>query len=148
MTKTAIDITAGPSLAAASALLAAADLPIEDLTARHCENFFFTGPPDAPSGLVGVELFGDVALLRSLAVSEALRGSGAGSALLAYAEQHARRNGATRIYLLTTTAEAFFARRGYVRLPRGAAPDAIRATREFSGICPASSAFMFKELTR
>jgi amino-acid N-acetyltransferase len=148
MSGTAIDITAGPSLAAASALLAAADLPIEDLTARHCEDFFFTGPPDAPSGLVGLELFGDVALLRSLVVSEALRGSGAGSALLAHAERHARRNGATRIYLLTTTAEAFFARRGYSRVPRATAPDAIRATREFAGICPASSAFMFKELTQ
>jgi amino-acid N-acetyltransferase len=141
-----LQITARPSLDAAVALLAAASLPTKDLTERHCEDFFFVGPPDAPSGLVGLELFGDAALLRSLVVSDAQRGSGAGSALLAHAEQHARRSGASRIYLLTTTAEAFFARRGYSRLPREAAPEAIRATREFSGICPASSAFMFKEL--
>jgi amino-acid N-acetyltransferase len=140
------DILPRPSLAAASKLLAAADLPTEDLTARHCEDFFFTGPADAPSGLVGLEFFGEVALLRSLVVSEAQRGTGAGSALLAHAELQARRKGIARIYLLTTTAEEFFARRGYSRVPRGAAPEAIRATREFAGICPASSAFMFKEL--
>lgn len=148
MSANPLEITARPSLAAASALLQAADLPIEDLTARHCEDFFFTGPAGAPSGLVGLELFGEVALLRSLVVDEARRGTGAGSALLEHAERHARRKGIARIYLLTTTAEEFFARRGYSRVPRETAPDAIRATREFAGICPASSAFMFKELTQ
>jgi amino-acid N-acetyltransferase len=50
------------------------------------------------------------------------------------------------IYLLTTTAEEFFARRGYRRTERSSAPVAIRNTREFAGICPVSSAFMNKLL--
>ena len=44
------------------------------------------------------------------------------------------------------TAESFFARHGYASADRDDAPPAIRATREFSGICPASSAFMRKLL--
>jgi amino-acid N-acetyltransferase len=141
-----IAISAKPTLAAAVTLLEAARLPTEDLTEQHCEHFFFTGTAGAPDGLVGLELFGEVALLRSLVVADARRNAGAGSRLLAHAETEARARGVRRIYLLTTTAEGFFARRGYGRAARESAPAAIRATREFSGICPASSAFMVKQL--
>ncbi len=106
-------IAAHPKLAVASALLASANLPTADLTEEHCRHFFFVGPHDAPVGLVGVELLGDVALLRSLVVAPSGRKSGAGSALVRHAENYARLRGARNLYLLTTTAEAFFAKRGY-----------------------------------
>lgn len=141
-----ISISPKPPLSMAVALLASARLPTEDLTERHCEHFFFAGSSNAPEGLVGLEIFGDVALLRSLVVRHPLRGVGAGSQLLAHAEQHARSRGVRHLYLLTTTAEDYFARRGFVRAEREAAPPAIRATREFAGICPASSSFMTKPL--
>ena len=141
-----LNIAPRPALAGVVALLAEAQLPTEDLTERHCEHFFFTGPDARPDGLVGVELFGEVALLRSLVVADCLRGTGAGSALLARAERHAREQGVKHLYLLTTTAEAFFTRRGYTRAARDTAPAAIRATREFTGICPGSAAFMVKPL--
>jgi N-acetylglutamate synthase-like GNAT family acetyltransferase len=65
---------------------------------------------------------------------------------LSHAEEQAKASGIRELYLLTTTAETFFAKRGFLRAPRDSAPPAIRATREFSGICPASSAFMSKRL--
>ena len=135
-----------PSLAAAKALLEAAGLPFGDLTDAHCEHFFYWGPPDAPTGLVGLELFGHVALLRSLVVSPDTRSSGMGTALVRYAESYALSQGARTLFLLTTTAEGFFARLGYLHATRDAAPAAIRSTREFAGLCPASSAFMSKQL--
>jgi amino-acid N-acetyltransferase len=141
-----LSISPKPSLTAAVTLLAEAKLPTEDLTERHCENFFYAGADAAPDGLVGLELFGDVALLRSLVVAGPARGTGAGSRLLAHAEQHARAHGVRQLYLLTTTAEEFFARRGFARANRETAPSAIQTTREFAGICPASSAFMAKQL--
>jgi amino-acid N-acetyltransferase len=140
------NITAGPSLSLASQLLSAAELPTSDLTEEHCRHFFFMGSPESPAGLVGLELFGDVALLRSLVVAPGARRGGAGTELVTHAEEHARRQGVRVLYLLTTTAEGFFAKRGYARAARDAAPAAIRATREFAGICPASSAFMCKQL--
>ena len=142
----AADIASKPGLSAAVALLAAARLPTGDLTEAHCEHFYFSGPSSAPDGLVGLELFGEVALLRSLVVADHLRGSGAGSLLLAHAERQAKLAGVRRLYLLTTTAETFFARRGYARADRAAAPAAIRTTHEFAGMCPASAAFMVKPL--
>jgi amino-acid N-acetyltransferase len=147
METSALQISARPPLEAALRLLTAADLPTADLTAAHCEHFFLAGPPAHPIGLVGLEIFGDVALLRSLVVVPASRGTGAGSALLAHAESHARSLGVRSLYLLTTTAESFFAQRGYQHAPRESAPAAIRSTREFAGICPASSAFMTRTLS-
>jgi len=142
----AAPILARPKLSAAIALLSSAGLPTGDLTQQHFDCFFYTGPEAAPDGLVGLELLGDVALLRSLVVADGLRGAGAGARLLAHAESQARARGVKTLYLLTTTAESFFARHGYASTDRDGAPPVIRATREFSGICPASSAFMRKLL--
>jgi amino-acid N-acetyltransferase len=139
-------IHAHPPLAAAAALLAAARLPTEDLTEEHCEHFFYCGTATAPVGLVGLELFGDTALLRSLVVAPEQRSRALGSTLVEHAERHARAAGARTLYLLTTTAGEFFARRGYRRIERATAPAAIRNTREFASLCPASSAFMCKSL--
>jgi amino-acid N-acetyltransferase len=50
------------------------------------------------------------------------------------------------IYLLTTTAEGFFAQRGYRLSERVTAPLAIAATRQFCGLCPATARFMRKRL--
>jgi amino-acid N-acetyltransferase len=135
-----------PSLVAAKALLEAAQLPTADLTEAHCRHFFFCGQASAPTGLVGLELFGEHALLRSLTVSPEARSAGLGSALVRHAEIHARTQGVRALYLLTTTAEPLFLRLGYSNLPRDAAPQAIKTSAEFAGICPASSAFMSKQL--
>lgn len=140
-------ISASPSLQAAIRLLRTAKLPTEDLTPSHVEHFFYSGPAAQPTGLVGLEIFGDVALLRSLVVTPEYRGSGAGRKLLEHAEREAWARGVRAIYLLTTTAEPFFSKHGYSRTAREAAPAAIESTREYAGICPASSAFMSKRLS-
>lgn len=136
-----------PAREAAAALLESAGLPVSDLTDAYMEHFFYVGPAaSAPIGLVGVEMCGVDALLRSLVVNPQHRSAGLGQALVAHAESHARGQGARTMYCLTTTAETFFRRRGYVDADRNRAPAAVRETREFSSICPASSAFLVKKL--
>jgi amino-acid N-acetyltransferase len=127
-------------------VLQGAALPVEDLTDGHMEHFFYAGTESKPAGIVGIELCGSGALLRSLVVDPSSRGLGLGRALVEKAEWHARENGAESIYLLTTTAEAFFRSLGYTSADRANAPAEIQATREFASICPASSAFMVKQL--
>ena len=139
-------IRSRPTLRSAVALLESAALPASDLTELHMEHFFFAGSDTAPTGLVGVELCGSEVLLRSLVVTPASRSDGLGGALLSHAESHARALGAGSIFLLTTTAQAFFRQRGYERTERESAPASIRNTREFAHICPASAAFMVKRL--
>jgi amino-acid N-acetyltransferase len=133
-----------PDPAAVRNLLTAAGLPTADLTAAPLADFWGCGDGADLIGVVGLEIYGTVALLRSLAVAPAWQGQGLGSALVAHAEQAARQRGIAALYLLTTTAEAFFARRGYVRLPREAAPPVLHRTAEFAALCPASAVCLTK----
>jgi amino-acid N-acetyltransferase len=135
-----------PPRATAVALLQAQGLPVSDITDEHLEHFFFVGSDGSPTGLVGLELYGTDALLRSLVVDENARSKGLGSALIEHAEQYAASLSVRTIYLLTTTAEAFFKRLRYERIERSQAPPSIERTREFASLCPASSAFMVKSL--
>jgi amino-acid N-acetyltransferase len=128
------------------AMLEAEGLPASDLTETHLEHFFFTGSDGAPSALVGLEIYGEAALLRSLVVSAATRTQGLGSALVLHAEEYAAAHRVHALYLLTNTAEAYFEHRGYRRIDRSQAPSSIQSTREFASLCPSSSAFMIKRL--
>jgi amino-acid N-acetyltransferase len=135
-----------PSDVKAKALLAACDLPTSDLEPTHFEHFFGCGPDDDPKGIVGLEVHGDVGLLRSLVVHPSARGQGCARRLVREAETHAEANGVRALYLLTTTAVAFFGALGYVVVDRRSVPDAIRRTRELSSQCPSHSSVMFKRL--
>jgi amino-acid N-acetyltransferase len=127
-------------------LLAGAALPHDDLTPEHLRHFLVLRDADGIAGVVGMEVADDAGLLRSLAVPQARRGGGLASRLVDALEAHARSAGIRTLYLLTTTAESFFARRGYARTEREAVPAAIAATPEFRGICPASAACMARAL--
>jgi amino-acid N-acetyltransferase len=135
-----------PSEAGVKRLLNESQLISSDLTPEHLRHFFGLGTKEEPDGVVGLELFDTVALLRSLAVISSRRGVGLGSKLIAHAEDYARNLGIKSLYLLTNTAESFFKHRGYKCTGRDDAPSAIRETKEFSEICPVSSAFMVKHL--
>jgi amino-acid N-acetyltransferase len=141
-----VNIFRHPPQEATAALLESCSLPTQDLAPGHFENFFGCGSIESPKGVVGVELYGKVALLRSLAVAQTSRNMGCGAALVAQAEKHAREHGAKDIYLLTTTAQALFVRLGYGVADRATAPAQIRASREFSTLCPASAVFMVKRI--
>lgn len=128
------------------ALLTESQLPTADLSHTNMEHFLAWGTTHQLNGVVGLEIYGPVALLRSLAVAPACRGEGCGKALVAEAERYAQAKGVKELYLLTTTAERFFERLGYRHSLREDAPAAIRETEEFSTLCPSSSACMVKVL--
>ena len=132
--------------AALDTLLRAADLSTEDITPEMLEHFLVAHLDRSLVGCAGVEVLGEAGLLRSVAVDEAHRGTGLGKELVAAAEELARKEGVQTLYLLTTTAESFFAGLGYRRLPREEAPADIAGTQQFSTLCPSSSSFMTKTI--
>lgn len=135
-----------PPAAKVKKLLAACKLPSADLEGEHFEHFFGCGEEADPKGVVGVELYGEFGLLRSLAVDQTARRRGCGKRLVKEAEQYAAGRGVQSLYLLTTTADEYFAAMGYMRVDRAQVPEAIRNTREFSSLCSSSSRVMVKDL--
>jgi amino-acid N-acetyltransferase len=98
------------------------------------------------AGVAGLERHGADGLLRSVATAPESRGRGCAGALCEAVESHARASGLRRLYLLTETAELFFAKRGYSRIERAQAPPGVAGSREFSAVCPTSAALLVREL--
>ena len=127
-------------------LLHGAKLPHRDVTADLLANYLLIRRRGALIGVIGLEPFGSVGLLRSLAVARDERGRGLGIALTHALEQRARALGIADLYLLTTTAERFFAKLGYRRVPRADAPPEIQRTTEYRELCAESSVLMVRRL--
>lgn len=132
---------------AVRAVISAWGLSVEDITDEGLRDFLVARKGSEVIGVVGLEFCGSDVLLRSLVVAAAHRGRGVAKMLAASAEKYARSRKATTLYLLTKTAEGFFASRGYKRIDRGQAPKKIRDTAEFSRICPDSAVCMCKSIT-
>jgi amino-acid N-acetyltransferase len=137
---------APPDLPDIVALLERCGLPTQDLGAAHLQHFIVCRAGARLAGTVGLEPLGDVALLRSLAVAPEQRGRRIACELWQRARDHALQRGVARLYLLTTTAEALFARWGFRRVPRDHAPGAVRGTAEWSRLCPDTAAVMTADL--
>jgi N-acetylglutamate synthase-like GNAT family acetyltransferase len=126
-------------------LLDAEGLPSGDLGEPGVRLFAFRDK-GAIVGYAGFELYGGDALLRSVIVPPTRRRAGLGRAVVEATLAEARRLGATRAFLLTTTAKAYFERLGFAAIDRASAPAAILATRQAVGLCPSSAPLMAKAL--
>lgn len=122
-------------------LLARCELPEAGL-ADHAATTLVAKTDGAIVGSAALELYGTVALLRSVAVEPALRGHMIGSRLVDAALAMAQAQGAHTIFLLTETAVPYFVRRGFVPVARGDVAPAVQQSEEFTHACPASAQAM------
>ncbi|MGN6109624.1 MAG: GNAT family N-acetyltransferase [Kofleriaceae bacterium] len=90
-------------------LLAAAGLPNEPARDDQFSSFYLLRNEDGVGGTVALEVLGDDAILRALAVNPESRGIGYGWILADMAVAQARWRGVRRIYLVTEFASDFFA---------------------------------------
>jgi UDP-N-acetylmuramate: L-alanyl-gamma-D-glutamyl-meso-diaminopimelate ligase len=96
-------------MAAVRALLGRVDLADEPARDEQYPAFIVLRNERGTVGAVALEVFGDDAILRALAVDLESRGAGYGWMLAEMAVSQARHRGVRRIYLLTETASDFFA---------------------------------------
>ncbi|OJV17372.1 MAG: amino acid acetyltransferase [Dyadobacter sp. 50-39] len=126
-------------------LLNKADLLTEDLP-EGLSNFLLAKEGDELVGVAGLELFGSVGLLRSVAVSPAHQGQGIAGQMVEHLLANADKQKLQAIYLITTTADRYFDRYGFTAVDRQQVPEAIQQTRQFSGLCPSSAVVMKRNL--
>ncbi len=130
------------------ALLTACELPLAGMDDQFPHGYVVAVRDRQLVGVAGLERYGDAALVRSVAIAAAERGRGLGVALSANRVNAARDAGAGAVYLLTTTAAAFYRRFGFRDLSRTALPPAIAAAPEVSTSCCASATCLALALTR
>jgi N-acetylglutamate synthase-like GNAT family acetyltransferase len=126
---------------AVAALLDANRLPL-DGAHEHLATYLVATSNGAIIGCAGAEIYGDVALLRSVAVTPPMQRLGVGKQLISRLLEEVKARNVARVYSLTLTAAAYFADLGFQRESNAHAPPALKASAEFRGACPASAVFM------
>ena len=122
-------------------LLMANALPVSDLPAS-LNGFYLALDGDAVVGAAGMEHWGNVGLLRSVAVAESHRNHHIARQLTDTVLSHARKAQVQEIYLITNTADRYFEKYGFQRIDRSDVPASIAQTEQFAGLCPSSAVVM------
>lgn len=111
-------------------LLRAVALPSEGVP-EHLGGFVVARDAGQVVGCAGLEMHGQTALLRSLAVGPGWRGDGLGRKLAGAILARARELGAREAVLLTSTVQEWAAREGFEVVPRESVEEAVRSSWEF-----------------
>ncbi len=126
-------------------LLKLVDLPFEGVK-EHFQNFFIVRNDKMTVGGIGIEIYENVGLLRSVAVHPSFQGKGIGQQMVSKIEEYSAEKELHNIYLLTDTAEKFFLKLGYQLISREETDTRVKQSIEFTTLCP-SSPVMMKKIT-
>jgi len=127
-------------------LLQTEKLPVDDLP-PSLDNFFVAIDNDNVIGAIGLELYGDCGLLRSMVVMKEYRNKNIASQLVLQLENYAKAKHINCMYLLTETAPQYFEKKGYEKITREEVPEQLKTSSEFNHVCPASAIVMKKEIS-
>lgn len=126
---------------AVEALLLANKLPT-DGAQTHLPTYLLAVSNGEVVGCAGAEVYGTLALMRSVAVAPGVQKQGIGRLLVERLLHEARSRDIAALYLLTVTAPEYFAQYGFKRMKIEDVPQALKASAEFQGACPACAALM------
>jgi len=146
MTLTSTPIRNREELKTFQSFLEVNNLPFSDL---KLDGNFFTLFYDGAGNIIGsggLEIYGDVALIRSIAVVQSDRGKSLGRRIVDEVIQQAKERKIKSVLLLTETAHGFFLKKGFVDISREEVPAAVKDSSEFSFVCPASAKCMMYTL--
>jgi len=87
-------------------------------------------------GSSALEMYEELALLRSVAVKPSFRGRGLALHLTRAALDLAKHHQVRAVYLLTQTATTFFPKLGFKSIARSSVPEKIQRSVEFTTLCP------------
>lgn len=109
-------------------------------------NFVVARQASSLLGCAGLEVYGELGLLRSVAVTPEARKLGLGRRLVDGVVAAAAGRRLRELFLLTTTASTFFERLGFVSTVRTSVPSGIAESWEFKTGCPRTALPMWLAL--
>src|SRR2546423_1720869 len=128
-------------LGAIKQLLIDNDLPAAGVD-EHWKTFVVARDGDIVVGCGGSEAHPVAALIRSIAVHPDYRSLGVGRKIVRQLLDRLASRGIREFYLLTTTAQEYFRRRGFKVIDRDEVHPQLLASEEFRGACPDSAICM------
>jgi amino-acid N-acetyltransferase len=109
---------------------------------EHWKTFLIARDGDAMVGCGGAEAYQFAALIRSVAVKSEYRSHGIGRRLVRQLLDRLASRGLREFYLLTTTAEEYFKKRGFKPIDRDEVHPQLLSSREFQDACPSTAVCM------
>lgn len=122
-------------------ILVANDLPTAGID-DHWRTFVVARDGEKVVACGGAEAYPMAALIRSVAVLPEYRKHGVGRRIVRELIDRLASHGIREFYLLTTTAESYFGKRGFKKIEREQVHPQLLASREFQDACPASAVCM------
>jgi N-acetylglutamate synthase-like GNAT family acetyltransferase/protein-tyrosine-phosphatase len=143
-------ISIGPSsggdLDAITRLLVGSLLPSRDVGGAN-QRFIVASENGRLIGCAGLQVAGQDGLVRSMAVHWTRRNAGLGSRLHERLLFEAVLAGVRTLYVVTTTAEDFFAGHGFKKIAASAVPSELQASEEFTAFVPGGSTVMSRPVS-
>ncbi len=112
----------------------------------HLQHFILIENENGLVATAGLEVYGQEALLRSVAITQEQRGKGFGQQITRAIVEYAQQLKVQKLVLLTETAEPFFTKLGFRQISRDSVSSAVKTSLEFSGACPDTAIAMAREL--
>ncbi len=127
-------------------LLYSSGLPSSDLDGQ-AQKIFIAESEGKLVATGGIESFGGIALIRSIAVVPEHRKIGIANSVYQLLEEYACNSGVEELYLITESAKEYFQKLGFSEQERKTVPCLIKQTSQFSKLCPSSATVMSKALS-
>lgn len=141
MSEITINAAAAEDVETIKALLVANDLPTAGVD-EHWRTFIVARDGAAIVACGGAEAYQVAALIRSIAVVPEYRSQGLGRRIVRQLLDRLASRGLREFYLLTTTAEDYFRKRGFKTIDRDEVHPQLLGSREFQDACPSSATCM------
>ena len=146
-TTTSIGPASGGDLDAIKRLLVGSLLPSRDVGGAN-QRFIVASENGRLIGCAGLQVAGHDGLVRSMAVHWTRRNAGLGTRLHERLLFEALLAGVRTLYVVTSTAEDFFAGHGFKRVAATAVPPELQASDEFTAFVPGGSAVMSRTVAQ
>lgn len=129
----------------AQKLLADNNLPYQDIEDKNVKIFILKND-NTPIGIIGLEVYHKIALLRSMVIEKMYKNQGYGKYLFNKIVDYCKDKKVSELYLLTCSADRYFEKLGFEQILRNNLPEEIKQTKQFSQLCPCSAICMMLNL--